>query len=184
MPPSGIGTGLCKSPGAKGGASTTLYPPAGRPPDHAPHLCKTAQRADSESRAWKASLLCTVAEHLDVRKWPPKMWGMVRATARVPTPLHTTPALTMIHGESRSLRPHSKGGGGVERGGDPCGRPGGRESLCVTLSSPIPCQPRCKSVREREGWGCLHRPWWEHATRAWAMQASPLSPDPFGVWLR
>src|SRR6266851_3118280 len=48
-----------------------------------------------------------------------------RATARVPTPLHTTPALTMIHGESRSLRHHSKGGGGVERGGDPCGRPGG-----------------------------------------------------------
>src|SRR6266852_1434233 len=96
MPPSGIGTGLCKSPGAKGGASTTLYPPAGRPPDHAPHLCKTAQRADSESRAWKASLLCTVPAHLDVRKWPPTMWGMVRATARVPTPLHTTPALTMI----------------------------------------------------------------------------------------
>src|SRR6266849_10502872 len=95
MPPSGIGTGLCKSPGAKGGASTTLYPPAGRPPDHAPHLCKTAQRADSESRAWKASLLCTVAEHLDVRKWPPKMWGIVRATARVPTPLYTAPALTM-----------------------------------------------------------------------------------------
>ena len=56
-----------------------------------------------------------------------------RATARVPTPLYTTPALTMIHGESRSLRPHCKGGGGVERGGDPCGRPGGRESVCVTL---------------------------------------------------
>ncbi len=131
MPPSGIGTGLCKSPGAKGGASTTLYPPAGRPPDHAPHLCKTAQRADSESRAWKASLLCTVAEHLDVRKRPPTMWGMVRATARVPTPLHTAPALTMIRGESRSFRPHCKGGGGVERGGDPCGRPGGMQCVGV-----------------------------------------------------
>src|SRR5579864_6362642 len=50
-------------------------------------------------------------------------------TARVPTPLHTTPALTMIHGESRSLHPHSKGEGGVERGGDPCGRPAGMQSL-------------------------------------------------------
>ena len=51
--------------------------------------------------------------------------SLPRATARVPTPLHTTPTLTMTHGESRSFRPHSKGGGGVERGGDPCGRPGG-----------------------------------------------------------
>ena len=50
-----------------------------------------------------------------------------RATARVPTPLHTAPALTMIRGASRSFRPHCKGGGGVERGGDPCGRPGGVE---------------------------------------------------------
>src|SRR5216683_7152671 len=97
----------------------------GRPPDHAPHLCKTAQRVDGESRAWKASLLCTVAEHLDVRKRPPTLWGMVRATARVPTPLHTTPALTMKTKEASPARYHCKGGGGVERGGDPCGRPAG-----------------------------------------------------------
>ncbi len=30
-----------------------------------------------------------------------------------------------IRGESQSFRLHCKGGGGVERGGDPCGRPGG-----------------------------------------------------------
>src|SRR6266852_5069784 len=30
-----------------------------------------------------------------------------RATARVPTPLHAAPALTMIRGESRSIRHHS-----------------------------------------------------------------------------
>src|SRR6266851_1304925 len=52
-----------------------------------------------------------------------------RATARVPTPLHTAPALTMIRGESRSFRPHCKGGGGVEWGGDPCGRPGEGERI-------------------------------------------------------
>src|SRR5258708_39464644 len=58
-----------------------------------------------------------------------------RATARVPTPLHTAPALTMIRRELRSFRYHSKGGGGVERGGDPCGRPGGtRRSLLPLLS--------------------------------------------------
>jgi hypothetical protein len=28
-----------------------------------------------------------------------EMWGMVRATARVPIPLHTAPALTMRRGE-------------------------------------------------------------------------------------
>ena len=38
------------------------------------------------------------------------MWGIVRATARVPTPLHTAPALTMRRGEWRSFRDHSKGG--------------------------------------------------------------------------
>src|SRR2546425_6529648 len=47
-----------------------------------------------------------------------------RATARVPTPLHTTPALTMTKIESSSIAYHSKGGGGVEWGGDPRGRPG------------------------------------------------------------
>src|SRR5713101_5931236 len=58
-----------------------------------------------------------------------------RATARVPTPLHTAPALTMIRGESRSFRPHSKGGGGVERGGDPCGRPGVGELVRASILS-------------------------------------------------
>ncbi len=32
---------------------------------------------------------------------------------------------------------HSKGGGGVERGGDPCGRPAEHNR---SLSSPIPCK--------------------------------------------
>src|SRR5260370_39897336 len=48
-----------------------------------------------------------------------------RATARVPAPLHTAPALTMRTQRSSLATSHSKGGGGVERGGDPCGRPGG-----------------------------------------------------------
>src|SRR5712692_1309817 len=48
-----------------------------------------------------------------------------RATARVPTPLHTAPALTMTTKGSSLATSHSKGGGGVERGGDPCGRPAG-----------------------------------------------------------
>src|SRR5260370_2661707 len=47
-----------------------------------------------------------------------------RATARVPTPLHTAPALTMKTKGASPARSHCKGGGGVERGGDPCGRPG------------------------------------------------------------
>ncbi|MGH2496685.1 MAG: mycofactocin biosynthesis glycosyltransferase MftF [Ktedonobacteraceae bacterium] len=39
-------------------------------------------------------------------------------------PLHsTTPALTMIRRTRRQSRSHCKGGGGVEWGGDPCGRP-------------------------------------------------------------
>src|SRR5260370_7077262 len=42
--------------------------------------------------------------------------------ARVPTPLHTTPALTMRTKGSLLAADHSKGGGGVERGGDPCGQ--------------------------------------------------------------
>src|SRR5260370_15709683 len=46
-----------------------------------------------------------------------------RATARVPTPLHTAPALTMRTKGSLLAADHCKGGGGVERGGDPCGRP-------------------------------------------------------------
>jgi len=46
-----------------------------------------------------------------------------RATARVPTPLYTAPALTMITKRASPARSHCKGGGGVERGGDPCGRP-------------------------------------------------------------
>ncbi len=48
-----------------------------------------------------------------------------RATARVPTPLRTAPALTMTTKGSSLATDHSKGGGGAERGGDPCGRPGG-----------------------------------------------------------
>src|SRR5712692_8017642 len=48
-----------------------------------------------------------------------------RATARVPTPLYTAPALTMITKRASPATSHCKGGGGVERGGDPCGRPAG-----------------------------------------------------------
>src|SRR5258708_2409354 len=44
-----------------------------------------------------------------------------RATARVPTPLHTAPALTMTTKGSWLAADHSKGGGGVGWGGDPCG---------------------------------------------------------------
>src|SRR5260370_33777737 len=50
-----------------------------------------------------------------------------RATARVPTPLYTAPALTMITKGTSPATSHCKGGGGVERGGDPCGRPAGRQ---------------------------------------------------------
>src|SRR5258708_28832444 len=59
-----------------------------------------------------------------------------RATARVPTPLHTAPALTMTTKGLSLATSHSKGGGGVERGGDPCGRPAGnRCSLFTPLRS-------------------------------------------------
>src|SRR5260370_8607530 len=47
-----------------------------------------------------------------------------RATARVPTPLHTAPALTIRRGECRSFRPHCKGGGGVKRAAHPPSPPG------------------------------------------------------------
>src|SRR5260370_26325790 len=54
-----------------------------------------------------------------------------RATARVPTPLYTAPALTMRPGGGRPFRGHCKGGGGVERGGGPCRCPaGGGKGQC------------------------------------------------------
>src|SRR5258708_9562521 len=48
-----------------------------------------------------------------------------RATARVPAPLLSTPALTMTTIEASPVAYHCKGGSGEEQGGDPCGRPGG-----------------------------------------------------------
>ena len=56
-----------------------------------------------------------------------------RATARVPTPLYTAPALTMITKGASPATSHSKGGGGVERGGDPCGRPAGNRRSMLLL---------------------------------------------------
>src|SRR6266849_9682360 len=51
-------------------------------------------------------------------------------------PLHTAPALTMTTKGLSLATSHSKGGGGVERGGDPCGRPAGnRCSLFTPLLS-------------------------------------------------
>src|SRR5258708_39771191 len=47
-----------------------------------------------------------------------------RATARVPAPLLSTPALTMTTIEASPVAYHCKGGSGEEQGGDPCGRPG------------------------------------------------------------
>src|SRR6266852_306359 len=48
-----------------------------------------------------------------------------RATARVPAPLLSTPALTMTTIEASPVASHCKGGSGEEQGGDPCGRPEG-----------------------------------------------------------
>src|SRR5713101_5785494 len=48
-----------------------------------------------------------------------------RATARVPAPLLSTPALTMTTIEASPVAYHCKGGSGEEWGGDPCGRPEG-----------------------------------------------------------
>src|SRR5260370_32789916 len=48
-----------------------------------------------------------------------------RATARVPAPLLSTPALTMTTIEASPVAYHCKGGSGEEQGGDPCRRPGG-----------------------------------------------------------
>src|SRR5260370_41034284 len=48
-----------------------------------------------------------------------------RATARVPAPLLSTPALTMTTIEASPVAYHCKGGRGEEQGGDPCGHPGG-----------------------------------------------------------
>src|SRR6266852_9072775 len=56
-----------------------------------------------------------------------------RATARVPTPLHTAPALTMKTKGASPATSHCKGGGGVERGGDPCGRPAGNRRCMLPL---------------------------------------------------
>src|SRR5260370_37112820 len=46
-----------------------------------------------------------------------------RATARVPTPLYTAPALPMRPGGGRPFRGPCTGGGGAEPGGGPCGGP-------------------------------------------------------------
>ena len=39
-----------------------------------------------------------------------------------------------IRGESQSFRLHCKGGGGVERGGDPCGRPAGTRRCMLAFA--------------------------------------------------
>src|SRR5258708_25339369 len=92
--------------------------------------------------------LCRVADHLDVQKRPPTLWGMARATARVPTPLHTTPALTMTTYISSTAARHSKGGSGVERGGDPCGRPGGFAAQTDRKPTGILCCPSHVIINE------------------------------------
>ncbi len=67
-----------------------------------------------------------------------------RATARVPTP-----ALTMIMKGACLAAYHSKGGGGVEWGGDPCGRPRwGRRSL-ATLPRRVVCLCQLPAVALR-----------------------------------
>ena len=66
-----------------------------------------------------------------------------RATARVPTPLHTTPALTMRRYYVIPLVVMVRAGvvwSGVGTLAVALG-----DSLCVILSSPIPCQPRPKA---------------------------------------
>jgi hypothetical protein len=77
-----------------------------------------------------------------------------KETARVPAPkprgrpqgshprINTTPALTKIRRYSSTPRSLCKGGGCVERSGDPCGRPrGGVGSYCHALHAPSPRSP-------------------------------------------
>ncbi len=69
-----------------------------------------------------------------------------RATARVPTPLHATPALTKTTKKDELFRVFVRAGVVRTRGWDPCGRPGGwvEAYLAVALAmvpalAPCPC---------------------------------------------
>ena len=56
-----------------------------------------------------------------------------RATARVPTPLHTAPALTKIRGNSSARRSLCKGGGRVDEGWGPLRSPSGEGGGLLAL---------------------------------------------------
>src|SRR5260370_8508802 len=64
-------------------------------PDNAPYLWRPFSHVQVFSHCAEQRCLPSSALAIRSRCGFAEMWGIVRATARVPTPLHPTPALTM-----------------------------------------------------------------------------------------
>src|SRR6266566_1345336 len=78
-----------------------------------------------------------------------------RATARVPTPHHATPALTKTTKKDELFRVFVRAGVVRTRGGDPCGRPGGWGGGIPLLYMALPgrCVVYSRGVPLRSPWG-------------------------------
>jgi hypothetical protein len=107
--------GRCKHLLPQALSLTHCIPPR-RPPDHAPQCWRPLSHVQVFSHCAEPRCLPSSALAIRSRCGFAEMWGMVRATARVPTPLHTSPALTMRTKGSRFAADHCKGGGERLRG--------------------------------------------------------------------